>query len=501
MYGSFPNEIQKPSGVYIGTDAIISFAILCLIGGLLYFSLYMQNPYPLVALTIPLVLYDRAYMYPMFVAIALTQGAYSDASSGVGTGDSSFAESATILAVAPMLAYDLLTQKSKMVPFRFAIIYLLFFIFIYIGLFVYYQHPENYKGLPGGTGKYGPAAHSIMKSIKIIFYLFYLRVLINYPIATNYRAIDVTRRCIPFIIIPLSIYLLTNGRVQNGAGYSGTLQLGDAHHGAFTSQLCAMAIYSFITLFSLKPGINGFTRFFALGCIAMTGVMIMMMGSRNGLLSFIIACGLGVLVNLQRKKLDFQFLVVLLCFLGGVVVIILAWDSPTIQRAVYMTDEAGGGERTYYWTAGVKAVTSSPVFGMGGDESASISAVARLAPPMVADRVMHNTYLEVAVEYGLVAFVLYLALVFFTLKWGWRLYKIALDRGDLLLAAPALSYLIIMIASMFISAIWDTVMWYTMSFVFVLAIQIAYPAYINKRRVNTKLSYEHLMAESRLGRI
>ena len=120
---------------------------------------------------------------------------------------------------------------------------------------------------------------------------------------------------------------------------------------------------------------------------------------------------------------------------------------------------------------------------------------------MVADRVMHNTYLEVAVEYGLVAFVLYLALVFFTLKWGWRLYKLALDRGDLLLAAPGLSYLIIMIGSMFISAIWDTVIWYTMSLVFALAIHVVYPAYTNKRRVNTKLSYEQLMAESRLGRI
>lgn len=503
MYGAFPNEIQKPggSGIYIGREPIVFFLILCTIGGVLYLCLLNQTPNPLVILTVPLVLYDRAFMYPMFMAITLTQGAYTDATSGVGTADASFAESGTIMAVAPMLAYDLLTQKSKMVPFRFAVIYLLFFVFIYIGLFVYYQHPENYTGLPGNTGKYAPIAHGIMKSIKIVFYLFYLRVLINYPIATNYRTIEVTRRCIPFIIIPLGTYLLTNGRVQNGAGYTGSLQLGDAHHGAFTSQLCAMAIYSFITLFSLKKGIDWFTRLFALGCIGMTGVMIMMMGSRNGLLSFMIAAGLGILVNLQRKKLDFQFIVVLLCFVSGVVALALAWDSPTVQRAVYMTDQAGGGDRTYYWAAGVHVLKGSPLFGMGGDETASISAVAHHAPSMVADRVMHNTYLEVAVEYGLIAFVLYLALVFFTLKWSWKLYKLALDRKDMQLAAPGLSYLVLMIAALFISDIWDTAIWYTMSLVFALAIQIVYPDFINKRRVNTKLSYESLMAQSRTGRI
>jgi hypothetical protein len=501
MYADYINKLQKPSGIHIGSKELIFFTILCTIGIVFYLSLYNQTPTPLVILTVPLALYHRAFIFPMLMAITLSQGAYSDATSGVGTADASFAESSTIMALAPILAYDLLTKKSKMVPYRFAIIYLFFFIFIYIGLFVYFQHPENYAALPGATSRYAVIPHGIMKSIKVVFYLFFLRVLINYPVSTNYSIVEYTRRCTPFIILPLGVYLLTNGRVQNGAGYTGSLQLGDAHHGAFTSQLCALAIYLYITLFSRKPGIDWFTRLFSLGSIVMVGIMIMMMGSRNGLLSFFIVTCLGVWIHLQRRSIDFGFIVFLVCFVGAIVTVALSWQSPTVQRAIYMTDQAGGGDRTYYWAAGLDALKTSPVFGMGGDETASISAVARNAPSMVADRVMHNTYLEVAVEYGVIALVLYLVLVWCILKWSWRLYKLALDRNDMQLAGPGLSYLIMMIAAIFISDIWDSSIWYTQSVILAHAIQLLYPQYINKRRVNTKLSFNQLMSESHMSRI
>src|SRR5690349_2611160 len=135
MYPGYVNKLQKPSGLYIDGKELLFFGILCAIGLTLYISLYNQTPTPLVALAVPLILYDRAFVYPMFYVIAMSQGAYSDATSGVGTADASFAESQTIMAVAPILAYDLLTQKSKMVPYRISIIYVLFVVFIYIGMF------------------------------------------------------------------------------------------------------------------------------------------------------------------------------------------------------------------------------------------------------------------------------------------------------------------------------------------------------------------------------
>jgi O-antigen ligase len=500
MYQGFPNKLRDTNKISISGRELLYFCLYSLIGLTLYVGLINSTSTLLVVITIPLVLYDRAFMFPMFMVISLSQGAFSSASSGVGTADASYAESLTLLGVAPMLLYDLVTQKSKMIPYRFVIYYVIFILFVYIGIFIYYQHPENFVGLPAGTGRYSAIPHSIVKSIKIVFYIFYLKVLINYPFSKNYRTLEVTRASMPFVIIPLGIYLLLYGRVQNGAGYSGTLQLGDAHHGTFTSQLCSLTIYAYITLFSRKSYVNAFSRFFAIGTIVMVGVMIMMMGSRNGLLSFFIVSCLGVFINLQRRSLDFQFLIVASAAVLGIIAIILSLSSPTMERAIYMTEQEGGGDRTYYWEAGFKAIKNSPIFGLGGDETSSIAAVARSAPVGVADRVMHNTYLEMAVEYGLVALIFYLSFVFATLRWGYRLYKLALDKQDLLLAAPGLSYLILMIAAFFVSDIWDTAIWYNISIVFALSIQLLYSKYMNKKRVNTRLSYQQLAIQSRTSR-
>jgi O-antigen ligase len=159
-----------------------------------------------------------------------------------------------------------------------------------------------------------------------------------------------------------------------------------------------------------------------------------------------------------------------------------------------MTEKRGGGDRVYYWQAGAKALWENPVFGMGGDESASQAAVAAFAPPGVQDQVMHNTYLEMAVEYGIFGGIFYIILAAFVLTWGYRLYKYALAKNELVIAAPAISYLLLMVAAVFVSAIWDTSIWYNLSMVLALAIQLVYDQYINKRKVNTGLTHAESVA-------
>ena len=432
-------------------------------------------------------------MFPMLLTVTLCQGAFeaAEVTMSSATQDTSYAETLIIACVSPMLFYDLTLQRSKIVPYRFVIFYVIFIWFVYQGIFVYYQHPENYHIGAIQAAKYSPILHSIIKSIKLVFFIFYLRVLINYPVEKNLKTLELTRRFVPFVLIILGVNLLLNGREQSGAGYSGTLQMGDAHHGSYTSQLCAMGFYCFITLFMRK--VNIFTRGFALMAIAAVGTTIMMMGSRNGLLSFAILCCIGFYINLVGKKIDYKVIMVTLAFLAGVGTILISLDSPTIQRAIFMTEQ-GGGDRVYYWQAGAEAVMDHPVFGMGGDESASQSAVARYSPVAVEDKVMHNTYLEMAVEYGVFGLIFYLTFLFFALTWGYRLYKYALKKGNLLIAAPPISYLILMIAACFISDIWDTAIWYNLSMVFALTIQLVYYQYINKKHIDTKASFAHYQA-------
>lgn len=351
---------------------------------------------------------------------------------------------------------------------------------------------QNYKLLILIHAKWSPVLHSIMKCIKIVFYIFYLRVLINYPVEKNLKTLELTRRFVPFILIVLVVNLLLNGRSQSGAGYSGTLQLGDTHHGNFTAQLCAMSIYCYITFFMRKVSLV--TKGFALLAIAAVGVSIMEMGSRNGLLSFALVCLIGFIINMRRKSWSFIFLWSLLAFVATAITVALSLNAPTVQRAIYMTRQ-GGGDRVYYWEAGAKALVEHPVFGRGGDESASQAVVAEYAPAGTQDKVMHNTYLEMAVEYGFIGLLFYLALLFAALKWGYRLYKLAVEKGNLLIAAPPISYLILMIAACFVSDVWDTSIWYNLSMVFALAIQLVYNEYINKKKINPKITFAQAISQ------
>src|SRR5436190_23891963 len=121
MYPSYPQKAIDSNSVILKFSEIRFVAIMVMVSGVLYYCLYESTALPLVVLTFPLVLYDRAFMFPMFLTITLCQGAFNTAQvTGSGpTQDASYAETFAIMAVTPMLLYDLLTQKSKMIPYRF----------------------------------------------------------------------------------------------------------------------------------------------------------------------------------------------------------------------------------------------------------------------------------------------------------------------------------------------------------------------------------------------
>lgn len=481
MFSSLPNRSLQNDTSLVKSNDIIFLAIMTMVSGLLYYCLIQSTSMPLVMLAIPLCLYDRSYIFPMLLTIALCQGVFSEAevTQSSATQNTDFSETLILAGVAPMLLYDLTANKmSKMVPYRFVIFYVIFIYFVIQGIFVYYQYPQNYQGLIMIHAKWSPVLHVIMKTLKIVFYIFYLKVLINYPVEQNLKTLERTRRFVPFILITLGINLMFNGRVQSGAGYSDTLQLGDAHHGNYTAQLTAISIYCYLTFFMKKTSL--ITKGWALMAIAAVGYAIMQMGSRNGLLTFAIVCLLGFAINMKGKSWSYITIWSLAAFIGAAAVVVISLNSPTVQRAIYMTEQ-GGGDRVYYWSAAVQQLQRHPLFGMGGDESASQATVAQFSPAGIQDKIMHNTYLEIAVEYGLVALIFYLVLLFTILRWGYRLYKLAIKTGNLLLAAPPISYLILMIAACFVSDVWDTSIWYNLSMIFALSIQLLYKDYISKK--------------------
>lgn len=455
----------------------------------LYSSLLLTTATPLILITLPMVMYDRAFMFPIFMAIPLAQGAFITDQIDTDT----LAESLALATVLPLLGYDVLTKKSLIVPYRFVLWYVLFVFFIVFGQFVYWQHPENLLGLENGQPVWKPVFRSTTRIIKVLFYFTYLKVLINYTFKDNMRTLEYSRKFTPYIVMALGLYLLLHGTVVAGSNQGGgeSLQLGDAHHGAFTSQLCSLGIYLYITIFKEKEKV--WNRIAAFVALAMMFVIIMQMGSRNGLVCFVLVSMLGVYINIKNKRLDYQFLVAFAIGVVGVAGIIFSLNSPTVKRAIYMTEVEGGGNRWYYWDAGVTALSHYPLLGMGGDESASVAAVSKYAPGLVDDKVMHNSYLEFAVEYGLLGFLFYISFLLYIFMWSWRLFKFALQKNFRLLTAPSVSFAILMFSAIFVSRIWETAIWYNLSLVFALSYQLIYKQYIGRKPINTYSGFRRQM--------
>src|SRR6266480_6218582 len=90
-----------------------NFALL----GSAFVSMYMNNAYALLAVAIPLVLLDRAYVIPTLLFIAAIEGSFKveDAASE--------AESTAIMLMGPFLIYDFIRRNHKMIPFKLVLLY------------------------------------------------------------------------------------------------------------------------------------------------------------------------------------------------------------------------------------------------------------------------------------------------------------------------------------------------------------------------------------------
>jgi len=423
-------------------------------------SMYMNNAYAMLAVAIPLIFLDRAYAVPILLFIAAIEGSFK-----VEGGSSSDAESIVIAVVGPILAYDLIRKNSKKVPFQFVLLYLIFGAFVIVGCFIFTMHPEINQYLVPITGK--PQGNlyiyikTVMKIIKVCFFFLFLKVLINENKELFYRSLTLLKDMVPY----LTMFVLLK-MVMFGGGESekfDTLHFGESHHGDFSANMNSLGIYLYIGLFEDKSSwFKRLITIIGLGCLL---YIIMQLASRNGLLTFVILGCLGGALGLWNKNWSVKVVVVASAiFLAGAAAYGFK-DSPTVERFIYMTDEEGGGDRLSYWGAGISSLQEDPMFGLGGDDSASMYAVAKYAPE-VEDHVMHNTFIEFLVEYGLLGLIFYVIYVCVILYHGVLNFFFAARHNDLLLAAPSISYFIGIFAGLFVSRVWESTLWYNMILIF-----------------------------------
>ena len=434
-----------------------------LILGMAFLSMYLNNALPLIATAVPLIMLDRAYMVPILVFIAAIEGSFKveDAASK--------AESTAIMMLLPFLAYDFVTQNKKKIPYNLSLLYLVFAVFVITGMFIYSGNKNIQQFLAPlvhqKSGAAGVYIKMFMKNIKLIFFFLYLKVLINKDKELMYRALTLIKDMVPYLTCLVLLNMLMFGAVT--AKFD-TLHFGESHHGDFSANMNALGVFLYIGIFEKKS--TWFKRFVAmvgLGCLLF---VIMNIASRNGLLCFVL---LGVfsgalgLWNLNwGAKVSIVAVTIVLAGIAGY----LFKDSPTIERFIYQTEEEGGGDRIAYWSAGLASLKEDPFLGLGGDETASLYAVGKYSPE-VEDHVMHNTFIEFAVEYGLLGFAFFCIFIGTIIYHGVKNFLCAVKYyDDILLAAPSISYLISIFAGLFVSRVWESSLWYYMTMIFTIYI-------------------------------
>ncbi len=433
---------------------IANFALL----GSAFLSMYMNNAYAMLAVAIPLILFDRAYVIPTLLFIAAIEGSFKveDAASE--------AESTAIMLMGPFLIYDFIRKNHKIIPFKLVLLYLIFGVFVVLGLFIYNMHPQIQQYVVAYMGK-KPSAIGIyikvaMKVIKIAFFFIYLKVFINGDKELLYRALTLLKDMTPYLVILVLLNMLMFGVVSSKFE---TLHFGESHHGDFSANMNALGVYLYIGLLEEKT--SWFKRLISLAALAALLYIIMELASRNGLLTFVLLGCLSGLLVLWNRNLSFKVTVVAAAFFIVVAAAYMFKDSPTVERFIYQTEEEGGGDRWAYWSAGLSSLNEEPLFGLGGDENSSIYAVGKYSPG-VEDHVMHNTFLEFAVEYGILGLIFYMIFVCVILYHSAKNFLFAAKYNDLLLGAPSISYFISIFAGLFVSRVWESTLWYNMSLVF-----------------------------------
>ena len=94
MYSPVSNRLVRNDSSSVKANDIIFLTIMCVISGVLYYCLIESTSMPLVMIAIPLCLYDRSYIFPLLLTIALCQGAFeaAEVTQSSATQDTDFSE-------------------------------------------------------------------------------------------------------------------------------------------------------------------------------------------------------------------------------------------------------------------------------------------------------------------------------------------------------------------------------------------------------------------------
>lgn len=261
----------------------------------------------------------------------------------------------------------------------------------------------------------------------ILLYLNFAMYLINRKIFKNSMIdFEVAFRKISLIIISFSILLYILGMLNLNFDFSKNRIIS---YGVLTDRNFPRLIGSLshdpnIAAFYLTPLI-----LFSLNDIQYKGylfifisllVILMLTLSRGGILG--IFFGIGVFIFLKRAELIIYLKNNLKKLLFTIIILILVFYKLDLINTILLrfsnSISTGGSGRTKLWLEGISFFKFKPCLGYGINNSKLL-----LIPLVGNPKYLHNTFLEILIEFGIVGFSVYMILVYQTFRTAFSHYK------------------------------------------------------------------------------
>jgi hypothetical protein len=250
-----------------------------------------------------------------------------------------------------------------------------------------------------------------------------------------------------------SLHVIREWQTYGGFGdYRPGFVTGDANYYSLSALLTVP-----IAFYLLRAGLRPWQRWFCVACLGVTLLGLTAAASRGGLVGLGAALLVGVWHGRQRAR-NLRLAVLVL------VPLMLISPSSPIRRLLSPTqsDVEASANRVAVWRAGLAMVASSPLTGIGVGNFQPL--VLQYSPPGAeVETIAHNTYLEVAAEMGIPGLLVFLAIVWSSMRTLEQLRRRTQRAGPLLLhqAATALQAGIVgfLVAAFFVSAQYQRLFW------------------------------------------
>lgn len=420
-------------------------------------TLMIGYPPLLVLGALPFILNNRVFLVPFMILLPVVEGGYI-LSFPVPT------ETLTLLFIGPLLVFDILmSNKARTLAeldiSRFFIAYI---VLVSFGAFVaVYSAQTDVRNVTILINS------SIIIGQLIFFYLLYM-AFVQMGIPKLREGLLIMQ----YIAVPLFVGFFIYMNVRGiSYGFNQYLNFGFTSHGTFSASIVGLSAYLLYRFAAKGKSITH--RFWVIPPIIMMVWIIFKSDSRNGLLSLLVMIFLAVIILRGSTIGARRGLIVGFVSLAFLVAISGNWNRPEFVRLRdRLSEENSINEistgRTKLWYAGLKGFAERPLTGQGGDNLISRQYAEKAVG---INNVIHNTPMEMAIQYGLIGIILYFFLQIKVIRGYWNVSKF-IKRNPLeidgVFLLPFLTYFSLLFSALFVSWLWRSLVWYHVGLIFAI---------------------------------